>query len=160
VGDVEPSLESIRRRNVTPFVSGQSTARKLGYGAGSATIHISVNGMSFSLAMLRCPRPAGIGHRERANLQEELTMIDQERGFAVNDGKWNGWPNDIGKRAALVIATTRYAWLSGGSAPVAADEIDVESVGLLHPIFRRALDARSGRAGRTRILRARSARRA
>jgi hypothetical protein len=86
-------------------------------------------------------------------------MLDHERTFRPTpaDQDWKAWPGDIRQRASVVVAVTRYAWTSRGSAQPSAN---LECSGFEHPVFRRALDAIAGRAGRARTKRARNMRRA
>jgi hypothetical protein len=89
-------------------------------------------------------------------------MLDHERTFRPTsaDQDWKAWPGDIRQRASVVIAITRYAWTSRGSATPSANAADLECSGFEHPLFRRALEAIGRKAGRARSIRARNMRRA
>ena len=92
-------------------------------------------------------------------------MVDQERERRQGDCEWMEWPvdvrlNDLRQRALAVIATTRYQWASSGSAPPAIDGTGVNSNRVVHPLLRRAFDARHSNTGAAKAVRARSRRRA
>jgi len=113
----------IQLLDVTPFVTGQTVAQKPVRGSKSATIHISVNGMSFWADNVRFPRSAlRSASRVAGNHSGGLSMIDQESAVSPVVREWTGWPRgnrttEILQRALTVIATTQHEWTSRASAP-------------------------------------------
>lgn len=88
-------------------------------------------------------------------------MFEQERSIAYADQEWKEWFSEIPRRASMVIATTRYAWMSCVSASPSTDAIELDCAVCEHPLFRRAMDANSHRrVVRLRAVRIRSVRRA
>jgi hypothetical protein len=94
-------------------------------------------------------------------------MIDQEQERRQDDCEWTEWtrwpldvrPNDLRQRALAVIATTRYQWASSGSASPAFDEFGFDSKLLVHPLLRRAFDAKRSSGAGARVIRVRPRRR-
>ena len=128
-------------RNVTPFVIRQTVAEKPVRGAAPATIHTSVNGLSYSAAILgpvrqiRADLP-GV----RREMQEALNMIEQETDLPLADRMQR--LTDLGHTLAAIIAITRRDWLPQEHAFPASEETVVDRARCEHPLSRFALNAK------------------
>jgi hypothetical protein len=117
---------------------GHAVAEKPVRVARPATIHISVNAVSFSAAILGLPWRTGVAWSwPRPDIQMELIMINQDREFPPADREWMDWPTEVLQRALSVIAITQYEWALRG----ATDEPVANRARFAQPLISLAQDA-------------------